>query len=414
MGNCSFSDFIDELEKHFNQVEPQIMAFLPEEARFERLRSEGESLLKRYPNPEMRPPLFGMMIGVKDIFHVDGFKTRAGSQVPPERLAGPEAECVSALKKAGALTFGKTVTTEFAYFAPGPTRNPHNLAYTPGGSSSGSAAAVSAGIVPLALGTQTIGSIIRPASFCGVIGFKPTYERISRSGVIPLSPSMDHVGFFSVDFEMARKTAAILFKDWLNPEKSVEKPRLGVPDGPYLQKAGSEMLDHFENVCEHLEQAGYYLKRIPVMADFDEIASLHNLIVAVEAAQTHEIWYSEFGDTYHPKTVELIERGRKADPDVYQKALKSRKKLRDELTHLMRTEGIDLWLSPPALGPAPFDLDSTGDPIMNLPWTHCGFPTLNIPAGTNKAGLPMGLQVTAGWGKDEALLIWGKDMQETL
>ncbi len=143
----------------------------------------------------MRPPLFGIPIGIKDIFHVNGFSTHAGSRLPPKQLMGEEAKCVSDLKKAGALILGKTVTTEFAYFEPGPTMNPHNPNHTPGGSSSGSAAAVAAGLCPLALGSQTIGSIIRPASFCGVVGYKPSYDRISRDGVIPVSPSLDHIGF---------------------------------------------------------------------------------------------------------------------------------------------------------------------------------------------------------------------------
>ena len=179
-GELSISDYVDHLEARFQEVEPLIEAFVPEPDRFARLRRDAATLLERYPAPESRPPLFGIAVGVKDIFHVKGFTTRAGSQVSPELLQGPEAAVVTALRNAGALILGKTVTTEFAYFAPGPTRNPHNPAHTPGGSSSGSAAAVAAGLCPLALGTQTIGSIIRPASFCGVVGYKPSYDRVSR------------------------------------------------------------------------------------------------------------------------------------------------------------------------------------------------------------------------------------------
>ena len=150
---------IDELEERFNEREPVVRAFVPEEGRFARLRREAGALLERYSEPGTRPPLFGVLVGVKDIFRVDGFLTRAGSKLPPHLFQGREAESVTALKNAGALVLGKTVTTEFAYFAPGPTRNPHNPEHTPGGSSSGSAAAVSAGFCSLALGTQTIGSI---------------------------------------------------------------------------------------------------------------------------------------------------------------------------------------------------------------------------------------------------------------
>src|SRR6185436_18009180 len=152
---------------------------------------------------------------------------------PSDLLQGEEAKSVTRLKEAGALIFGKTVTTEFAYFSPGPTRNPHNPEHTPGGSSSGSAAAVAAGFCHLALGTQTIGSIIRPASFCGVVGLKPTYDRISRDGVIPLSPSLDHIGLFTPDVDSAIDAARSLYRDWDEPNEVLRKPILGIPDGPY-------------------------------------------------------------------------------------------------------------------------------------------------------------------------------------
>jgi len=188
---------INKLKQKFEKREPTLLAFVPEEGRIERLRQEAKLLQKQYRDEENRPPLFGMLVGVKDIFHVDGFPTHAGSQLPPEVLTGPESEAVSRLKAAGALIVGKTVTTEFAYFAPGPTRNPRNANHTPGGSSSGSAAAVAVGLCEIALGTQTIGSVNRPAAFCGVVGFKPSYDRISREGVIALSPLVDHVGVLS-------------------------------------------------------------------------------------------------------------------------------------------------------------------------------------------------------------------------
>ncbi len=169
---------LDRVEALFAEREPEVRAFLPEEGRFDRLRREAAALEARWPDPERRPPLFGVLAGVKDIFHVDGFETGGGSRLPPEVLRGPEAASVTTLRAAGALILGKAVSTEFAYFAPGPTRNPWNPEHTPGGSSSGSAAAVGAGLAPLALGTQTIGSIIRPAAFCGAVGYKPSYERI--------------------------------------------------------------------------------------------------------------------------------------------------------------------------------------------------------------------------------------------
>ena len=206
--------YLGDLEARFEKREPDVLAYVPEDRRFERLQREARALLVEYPEAAKRPKLFGVPVGVKDIFHVDGFVTRAGSEVPVALLQGTEAESVRRLKEAGALIMGKTVTTEFAYFAPGPTRNPHNPAHTPGGSSSGSAAAVGAGLCPLALGTQTIGSITRPAAFSGVVGYKPTYDRISRAGVVPLSPSVDHIGVFGRDVNWVASAAAVLVEAW--------------------------------------------------------------------------------------------------------------------------------------------------------------------------------------------------------
>ncbi|MEP7357446.1 MAG: amidase, partial [Anaerolineales bacterium] len=189
-GDLPLADYLAVLEARFADVEPSIHAFMPGIERFARLRGEAEALEKRWPAPAGRPPLFGVAVGVKDIMRVDGLPTTAGSQLPPEEFEGPESACVSLLRAAGALMVGKTVSTEFAYFGPGPTRNPRNIDHTPGGSSSGSAAAVAAGLAPLTLGTQTVGSLIRPAAFCGVVGYKPSYDRISKKDVIPLSPSL--------------------------------------------------------------------------------------------------------------------------------------------------------------------------------------------------------------------------------
>jgi len=404
-GKIKIINYLAGLEEHFNRREPEVLAFLPEEDRFARLRLEADSLRARYPRPEARPPLYGLPIGVKDIFHVAGFPTRAGSQLPPEILIGPEAASVTALKNAGALIFGKTVTTEFAYFAPGPTRNPHNPAHTPGGSSSGSAGAVAAGLVPFAFGTQTIGSITRPASYCGVVGFKPSYDRISKAGVVPLASSVDHIGFFTPDIASAQVIAGILCQGW-REISTARKPVLGIPEGPYLRQADAEMLAHFEAVCQRLQLAGYQVKRVPAMPDFDDIYARHNLITAAEAAQTHQMWFAEYSDHYHPKTSDLIRRGQATSPERLAEALQGCEQLRNELTALMDEHSIDLWLSPSAPGAAPRGLDSTGDPVMNLPWTHSGLPTLNIPSGFNEAGLPLGLQVAARWYGDEALLQW--------
>src|SRR2546423_3239199 len=234
--------FIEDTCKRIDTLEPHIHALLPEAGRRARLISEAKALQERFPDPSTRPTLYGIPFGVKDLFNVDGFPTHAGSQLPAHLFAGPEAASVSALLTAGAIILGKTVSTEFAWFEPGPTRNPCNLAHTPGGSSSGSAAAVAAGYCPLALGTQTVGSVIRPAAFCGVVGFKPTYGRLSSDGVIPFAPSLDHVGLFTPDAGGMLLAARILFDAWELPSGEERLPVLGVPEGPYLEQASTAAL----------------------------------------------------------------------------------------------------------------------------------------------------------------------------
>ena len=413
-GALTLPEFLSQVEALFIEHEPLVLAFLPEEDRFKRLRREAADLVLRYPDLIKRPLLFGALVGVKDIFHVEGFVTQAGSRLPSEVLQGKEAESVKRLKNAGALIFGKTVTTEFAYFTPGSTRNPHNLEHTPGGSSSGSAAAVAAGFCHLALGTQTIGSIIRPASFCGVVGLKPTYDRISREGVIPLSPSLDHVGFFVPDAEGALNGARALYSDWDEPTQPLKKPRPGIPEGPYLQNVSAESLVHFENVCKQLENAGYELQHIQIMPDFDEIRARHDMIMSAEAAQIHADWFREYENLYSAKFKELIHRGQSITNDQFQNALSAREDFRAEMRRTFLDHNIDLWISPSTIGPAPKGLESTGDPVMNLPWTQAGLPALNLPAGKNQEGLPMGLQLIGNWYKDESLLFWAKDLEKVL
>jgi Asp-tRNA(Asn)/Glu-tRNA(Gln) amidotransferase A subunit family amidase len=438
-GDLSPLDLLDELAARFDELEPALAAVLPEEGRFERLRRESRDLLARFPNPAKRPPLFGVPVGIKDVFRVDGFPTRGGSRLPAAELAGPEASCVGLLRSAGALILGKTVSTEFAYFAPGPTRNPVHPEHTPGGSSSGSAAAVAAGLCPLALGTQTIGSITRPAAYCGVVGFKPSWGRIPADGLIPLAPSLDHVGFFTPDAAGATLAASVLCEDWRGVADSATRPRLGVPVGPYLDHATPEGLAGFQAACRRLARAGYEIVEVPAFADFDAVVERHRLLVAAEAAEVHAGWFARHRELYERRTVELIERGQAAGAADVERARSGREKLRQELTALLDQHGLDLWISPAAPGTAPRGLDSTGDPILNLPWSQAGLPTLGLPlgggaplpAGGREMGegsgvrarggdhdgvtsLPLGLQIAARFEADEELLAWGEELERAL
>jgi Asp-tRNA(Asn)/Glu-tRNA(Gln) amidotransferase A subunit family amidase len=318
---------------------------------------------------------------------------------------------VTQLKDAGALVLGKTVTTEFAYFSPGPTRNPHNLDHTPGGSSSGSAAGVAAGLAPIAFGSQTVGSINRPAAYCGAVGFKPSYARISAAGVIPLAPSLDHIGTFTTDIAGTLVAAPLLLADW-KPENLDDRlgdlapgtVTLGIPRGPYLKGASEEAIAHFESVRIRLETGGLRVIDVPAMPDYAEISERHYLILAAEAAAVHREWFDEFGELYTQRTAELIREGREISDDQLAMALEGIGKLREQLQALMAENQIDAWISPAAPGPAPKGIESTGDPAMNLPWTHCGLPTIGLPSGWSDNELPLGIQLTGLWHGDERLI----------
>lgn len=410
IGDLTLPEYLAQVEARFNELESSVLAFVPEENRFARLQKEADELLAKYPDNITRPPLFGMLVGVKDIFHVNGFTTQAGSKLPAQDLQGKEAESVTKLKNAGALIMGKTVTTEFAYFTPGPTRNPHNQNHTPGGSSSGSAAAVGAGLCNIALGTQTIGSVIRPAAFCGAVGFKPTYERISREGVIPLSPTFDHVGFFTQDVKGANQVASVLLKNW-RLETRDSKPVLGIPEGKYLENVSKEGFYHFEEMCKLLS-TNYELRSVRVMDDFDEIKSRHDAIMSYDASQVHKEWFAKHEALYSQKFVDLVKRGRAVTN--YKSQIEARDAFRNQINEAMNQNQIDLWICPPAVGPAPKGLESTGDPVMCLPWTQLGFPAINIPTTKNDDGLPMGLQLVGKWNTDESLLAWAEEIEKVV
>lgn len=411
-GMLKYPEFLAQVEGRVALHEPSVLALIPEEERFTRLFDEGEALVLSYDLNKL-PPLYGALVGVKDIFQVEGYITKAGSRLPADILQGKEAESVTRLKNAGALILGKTVTTEFAYFSPGPTHNPHHLEHTPGGSSSGSAAAVAAGFCHVALGTQTIGSIIRPAAFCGVVGFKPTYERISPAGVIPLSPTFDHIGFFTPDVPTAIQVASVLVQDW-KADTPTRKPILGIPEGPYLACASDYALACFNDLCRSLTDAGYELRRVQVMDDFQAIRDRHDVIMSYDAAQVHKEWFAQYGQLYSQKFSDLILRGQQVTQSQLQSALEAREAFREQLTKTMTENNIDLWICPPAIGPAPKGLDATGDPVMCLPWTQIGFPAINIPTTKTKDGLPMGLQVVGNWNGDEALLHWSATLEEVV
>jgi Asp-tRNA(Asn)/Glu-tRNA(Gln) amidotransferase A subunit family amidase len=388
-------------------------AFMPEPGRRARLAAQARQIAARWPASGSSPALYALPVGVKDVIRVDGLPTTAGSALPPHVLAGDEAEAVRRLRAAGALIAGKTVTTEFAMFSPGPTGNPRAPRHTPGGSSSGSAAAVAAGLVPLALGTQTIASVIRPAAYCGVAGFRPTHGRIPASGVIPFAPSLDVVGCFAADAAGLARAAAVLCDDWQAVAEQ-SQPVLGIPAGRYLERASRAALAAFARHVAALSAAGYVVREVPALDDMAEVERLLTTISRYEAAQVHARWFEQYGDLYRPATAALIRAGQAITASEHARGQAGAGALSQRLAAAAAAAGIEAWLTPAATGPAPAGLASTGDPVMSMPWSLAGLPAVALPASLLD-GLPVGVQVVAAvGGADEALLRWATGLESAL
>lgn len=412
------------------QNDPSINAFLPEPGRRVRLMNDLASLATMHPEKTKRPALYGLPIAVKDIYRVDGFDTFCGSKLPAHLFAGHEASAVSRLKAAGALILGKTVTTEFAWFQPGPTRNPCNPAHTPGGSSSGSAAAVAAGMAPIALGTQTIGSVIRPAAYCGIIGIKPSALSIPTDGIIPFSPTFDQAGYFTRDLDTAEAIAKVICDEW--PAKDTSAPAtapyglsrsdhqqqktltIGIPDNTFMEQADVEILNTFHKVVKDLKAAGHRLVSTNLFADIKRINRQHKAIAAREFAMVHAGWYAEFGHLYGEHSVNLIQEGREVSESEVPTILAHRQALQKDLESRMHRDGIDLWISPSATSLPPKGLTSTGSPLMNLPWTFLGLPCISLPIPNTGLPLPVGLQCSGRINGLQELLLHARVIQQNL
>jgi Asp-tRNA(Asn)/Glu-tRNA(Gln) amidotransferase A subunit family amidase len=402
MDDAQRRDFLAALCDRIAAQDDGLRIFVPGTFRRERIMAQWERLLVRYPTPEKRPPLFGVPVGIKDIFHCTDFVTRCGSDLPPHLFQGPEAAAVARLKAAGAIVMGKTATTEFAYFAPADTRNPVNPDHTPGGSSSGSAAGVAAGFFTYALGSQTVGSVIRPAAYCGIAGFKPSLGRIDTSGMVPFSATVDHVGVFGPALSALPPVLQVLCDAWKETPLP-EVLRLGIPVGAYLEQAQSEALGVFDRQVDRLAAAGCDIVRIPFFKDIEAINERHSDLIAGEMARFHGSWFEEHKTLYREATRQMIVMGL----DVADEALPSLRdsclQLRRDITAALAAHDLDAWICPAAPGEAPRGLDSTGSPCMNLPWTHAGLPAATIPAGRGPNGLPLGLQIVGAFMADEHL-----------
>jgi aspartyl-tRNA(Asn)/glutamyl-tRNA(Gln) amidotransferase subunit A len=342
---------------------------------------------------EYRGPLHGVPLGVKDIIDAQGLPTRAGSPLTSPEPAATDAPVVARLRAAGAVVVGKTVTCEFACFDPSPTRNPWNLNRTPGGSSSGSAAAVAAGMCLGALASQTGGSITRPASYCGGAGCKATFGLVSTQGVAPVSQHLDHVG------PIARTVAdlAILLRAMADvPHAQSEfapaerPPRLGVPETFFPRRAAPQIAAATRAALAKLERGGAALVAVALPESFDEVHRMHRRIMAYDAAEVHRARLRETPEGFGPNMRGLLEEGLALSQGEYEEALGHQQQFRTEI--LASLDGVDALITPAAVTVAP-GLESTGDSAFNAPWSHAGAPTVSFPCGLAETGLPAALQL---------------------
>ena len=359
-------------------------------------------------------PLHGIPVGLKDIIDVEGLPTSAGARLwGGGRPAEKDADLVANLRAAGAIILGKTVTTPYAWVDPPPTRNPWDLERTPGGSSSGSAAAVAAGMCLGSFGTQTGGSIIRPASYCGVVGFKPSRGSVSTEGIVPFAKSLDTPGPFARSVEGLRRLMRAATdkerfrseydRSALPPDSSGPPSRIARFRGLFEDLAEPVMTWAVDEAAARLKDAGACLVEVELPEGFDDIRRAHRVVMAAEAAVEHGERFAELPEDYPPRIAELIVEGRSILASDYIRARSSRMPLAMNLFSLglglsltpgtpSTREGFDAFLMPAALGPAPGP-STTGDPDFNSPWTFFGFPAVSLPIGLTDDGLPLGIQL---------------------
>ena len=412
-GNESAEAFHERLGRFVAAADEQVRAFAHRDDRLTAL--QAEQLARRRASGELAPPLFGVPVGVKDIIDTMDYPTEYGSAIHAGHHAVADATVVARLRAAGAVVAGKTVTTEFATFTPGPTRNPHNPAHTPGGSSSGSAAAVAAGMVPLALGSQTNGSLIRPASFCGVYAFKPSFGLLPRSGVLEQSPSLDQLGVFARNVpDMALAVEVMSGDDGLDDACARQPPRrlldVALAEPPLQPRFCFVRTPWWDQVDAEAKEA--YAAFLEVLGDLVQSVDLPEVVTRAVA------WHGQVNDaelafclrkewSQHRQGLSeglqaRVERALRIPVVDYLAA-------RERIPHVRHAfdeyfERFDAILCPAALGAAPAGLGATGDPIMQTVWTFAGLPSLNLPLLHLSGGLPLGVQAVGAMGNDGRLL----------
>ena len=404
-GKLSPRDVAEAFRTRITMREPQVAAF----AHLDWNQVDKQIKMLR-TQPVGSGPLWGVPIAVKDLFDTCDLPTAYGSDIYAGHRPAWDAAALSRLRTAGAVILGKTVTTEFAWRKPAKTRNPHDGRFTPGGSSSGSAAAVADRMAPAAIGTQTAGSIIRPAAFCGIIGFKPTHGVISSAGIKPLSQSLDTVGVFSRTVTDSAIVAGVMAgrPDWGDIIAVKKPPKMAIVRGAEWDLVTQSAMTVFQKAADKLAGKALVKRKTPKL--FAELADTHARIVSFEAARELQHEHRAHPERLSPILRGLLEDGAGIAPSQYMAALAERDTC---LAHIEQLFGeADVLLAPSALGEPPRMEEGTGDPVMSRAWTLLHLPTITLPVGRGPNGLPLGLQMACRPGDDARLLaiaLWVED-----
>ena len=407
------SELVERCLARINAREPEIRAWVC--VARDQAAADAKQLDAELAQGRRHGPLHGIPIGVKDIVDVRGFPTRAGSPLTNDSPAPRDAAVVARLRDAGAVILGKTVTTEYAGFDPPLTRNPWNLRHTPGGSSSGSAAAVAAGMCLAAIGTQTGGSITRPASYCGVCGFKPTFNRLSLDGVVPFSKPLDHIGPMAgcvADLKLMFEAMSDPAGDQSDDDSPiVSTPRLGLVESYYLEQADKNVAAVAREAVGRLQAAGAAVSIVDLPASFQDVHAMHLILMAWGAAEVHREQFLTHGDKYGREIAAMIRRGLSVDRKAHLAALEHQREFRRAMSQLFAN--VDVLVTPATATAAPA-LETTGDPKFNSPWSYSGLPTVSLPCGLSESGLPLSLQLIGASGSDRRLLAAAEWMERQL
>jgi Asp-tRNA(Asn)/Glu-tRNA(Gln) amidotransferase A subunit family amidase len=374
----------------------------------------GLEAARREAKPELaRSPLRALPVGIKDIYDTAELPTAYGSPIYAGHQPRADAAMVMLVRRAGGIVLGKTVTTEFASLQPAITRNPRNPAHTPGGSSSGSAAAVAAGMVPIALGSQTGGSVIRPAAYCGVAGYKPSFRMLPTVGMKCFAWSLDTVGLFGAGIaDVAFAAAAISGRDLRIDGEEPPAPTIAIVRTHFWDEASVDMQAAVENAARKAEAAGACIKDIELPETFVQAWGLHGTVQDFEAYRALAYEFDRHRECLGPALREQLEKAAAITPDTYDEGRRITRRARQAFAGLMA--GADIILTPSAPGAAPHGLGSTGSPIFNRLWTLLGAPCVNVPGLADPAGLPLGVQVVGRFARDKTTLAAARFIEQAL